>query len=99
LGDELAKEPVQLERLRNETDKIDNAEHRRRSQAMSDIRRKGPPVSQKQCRDLGDAVFAFFAPPESTILTTNLRDLRPLAETLGKACKSPNEVVAEQTKT
>ena len=45
-------------------------------------------MSDKTCRDLGDAVYAFFAPPDSVVLTTNIRDHRPLAEALGKQAKA-----------
>ena len=30
------------------------------------------PLEREQCRWLGDAVFAFFCPPDAEILTTNL---------------------------
>ena len=46
------------------------------------------------CRNLGDAVFAFFAPNTSAILTTNIRDHRPLAAAVGKTAISPKEVLA-----
>jgi hypothetical protein len=41
------------------------------------------------CRDLGDAYFALFAPQNSTILSTNLRDIDPLATALGKRTERP----------
>jgi hypothetical protein len=98
LGPRIAEQPQILATLRDVTDTVDNAEHKRRSQALNEIRRKpNVPVSRQQCRSLGDAVFAIFAPQDSTILTTNLRDLRPLSEALGKTCKSPSEVLAANT--
>ncbi len=46
-------------------------------------------LTPKQCRYLGDAVFAHFCPPDAVILTTNITDLRPLAESLGKKAEVP----------
>ena len=48
----------------------------------------------RDCRSLGDAVFALFAPSESVILTTNLRDLEPLAASVGRHAKTPDQVLA-----
>ena len=90
LGSELTKSVAVLEALKRATDAIDNAEHKRRSKALHEIARKPKTgVSEKQCRALGDAVFAFFAPADSVILTTNLRDLQPLAEALNKTAERP----------
>lgn len=47
------------------------------------------PIEDKDCRSLGDAVFAFLAPDGATILTTNERDHKPLAEALGKKVETP----------
>jgi hypothetical protein len=57
-------------------------EHQKRYQALRALSRTARPLDQKQCRALGDAVFAFFAPADAIILTTNLRDHQPLAEAL-----------------
>jgi len=90
LGPELAKAPGVLEALKKATEQIDNAEHRRRSKTLHEIARKpNLPVSESQCRALGDAIFAFFAPADSVILTTNMRDLQPLAEAIGKTAEAP----------
>lgn len=50
-------------------------------------------ISNKECRHLGDAVFAFYCPPGSTILTTNVKDHRALAKALGKGAIKPEEVL------
>lgn len=50
-------------------------------------------IKNKECRHLGDAVFAFYCPSESTILTTNVKDHRALAEALGKEAIKPEEVL------
>ena len=44
---------------------------------------------RKDCRALGDAYFAFFAPTNADILTTNIKDHLPLASALGKKAVSP----------
>lgn len=44
---------------------------------------------RKDCRALGDAYFARFAPLDADILTTNLKDHLPLAIALGKKAVSP----------
>jgi hypothetical protein len=65
-------------------------ENQRRSQALRAlIRTPKRDFPHKMCRALGDAAFAFLAPPDSTILTTNTRDLRPLAQALGKTVDQP----------
>jgi hypothetical protein len=49
-------------------------------------------LNDSGCRHLGDAVFALLAPTDFVILTTNVRDHRPLAQALGKDAISPAEV-------
>lgn len=44
---------------------------------------------RKDCQALGDAYFAFFAPEDSEILTTNVKDHGPLAQSLGKSAVTP----------
>jgi hypothetical protein len=46
-------------------------------------------LTPQQCRHLGDAVFAFFCPKDATILTTNAKDLEPLARALDKKVEMP----------
>lgn len=46
-------------------------------------------VKNEECRHLGDAVFAFYCPADSVILTTNVEDHRALAEALGKGAVKP----------
>lgn len=50
-------------------------------------------IEDEECRHLGDAVFAFYCPSESTILTTNVKDHRALAEALVKSAVKPEEVL------
>jgi hypothetical protein len=46
-------------------------------------------ITREQCRQLGDAVFAFFCPEDAVILTTNVRDHQPLAQAIGKNAEAP----------
>jgi hypothetical protein len=46
-------------------------------------------LTEEQCRWLGDALFAFFCPHDAAILTTNVRDHKPLAEAIGKTVEQP----------
>jgi hypothetical protein len=65
-------------------------ETNRRSRALREIIRKPKaPVTDRTCSDLGDAIFAFFAPSGAVILTTNVRHHSPLAAALGKQVQTP----------
>lgn len=64
------------------------SENDKRSLALKELIR-GRPLTDKLCRALGDAVFAFFAPRDSVILTTNVRDHQPLAAALEKRVEAP----------
>lgn len=65
-------------------------EHQKRASALKELRRKPKTaMSQEMCRNLGDAYFAFFAPIDSTIITTNLKDHEELATALGKSVLGP----------
>jgi hypothetical protein len=46
-------------------------------------------LTREQCCRLGDAIFAFYAPADADILTTNVRDHVPLAEAIGKSVEHP----------
>jgi len=59
-------------------------------QIGSNLRRK---LSDSDCRDLGDAIFALFCPQDADILTTNLKDHEPLAKALGKTTISPEKLL------
>jgi len=68
-------------------------ENQRRSQALRKlVRFSGKGFSSGDCRRLGDAVFAYVCPDDSVILTTNTRDMQPLASALGKIALSPSDV-------
>lgn len=83
-----------LDSVRKLRDAVDaqpkNEERRKRYQALREIARKPKTeVTEKMCRHLGDAMFAFFAPQDATILTTNIKDHEPLANSLGKQVERP----------
>jgi hypothetical protein len=72
-------------------------ENVKRLAAITAVRNR-PDLDNDQCRNLGDAVFALLSPRESIILTTNIRDHRPLAEALGKKASHPSELnVSDQS--
>jgi len=50
-------------------------------------------ISDSDCRNLGDAIFALFCPKDSDILTTNIKDHEPLAKALKKTAISPEQVI------
>jgi len=91
LGPILKSKSQDLEKLRNASPKNPTRrEDRKRSQALRElIRKPKQAMSEDSCRNLGDAVFAFFAPQDSVILTTNLKDHSPLARALGKQAEQP----------
>jgi hypothetical protein len=62
----------------------------KRRQVLRDlVRSKHFELTPERCRALGDAIFAFFAPPGCVILTTNIKDHAPLAEAVGKTAEKP----------
>jgi len=92
LAAELRQNPTSLETM---SDAIKaqplKPENVKRAQVLRDLVRLPPSqkLMPKQCRDLGDAVFAYFCPIDAVILTTNDGDLRPLAGALGKKVETP----------
>lgn len=65
-------------------------EDRRRLKILKELCRKPKTkLFDNECRSLGDAIFAFLAPNDSVILTTNIRDHEPLANSLGKRVEAP----------
>jgi hypothetical protein len=65
------------------------SEDQKRRDVLRHLSRTKRKLEENHCRALGDAVFAFFAPKDSVILTTNNRDLAPLAASLGKTVATP----------
>lgn len=90
------KECCLAPKLRKKIDELDilvetikhlpsKTENDRRHKVLHEISRKPKqPVSEAYCRGLGDAYFALFCPDDAVILSTNIKDHKPLAESLGK---------------
>ena len=91
LAAELKAHPDLLETMKKTVDaQPAKDENTKRSRVLRDLLRlPKQKLTQQQCRHLGDAIFAYFCPVDATLLTTNERDLRPLAEALGKNIETP----------
>lgn len=91
LASELKSKPELLEKLRGAIPKNSTRrEDLKRRQALKQlIKHPKEVVTRETCRDLGDAIFAFFCPKDAVILTTNIRDHEPLARSIGKKAEKP----------
>lgn len=91
LAPDLKAAPDDLMKLHKATlSQPSREELRRRAKALRQLFRKPKdPLDEKSCRALGDAIFAFFAPDDAVIVTTNDRDHAPLAAALGKRVDKP----------
>lgn len=91
LATQMAKDPDKVRLLHAAVEKSPpKAENARRLKALRHILRTPKrPLDDGMCRALGDAIFAFFAPSNSVILTTNIGDHKVLAEALGKSAETP----------
>jgi hypothetical protein len=90
LAKELRAKKDNLRKLRDAIPVSGRTEDSRRRQALKQQAvHPNSRFERKDCQALGDAVFAFFAPADAEILTTNLKDHLPLAEALGKSAASP----------
>jgi hypothetical protein len=91
LAPKLKSEPRLLEALRNSIpENSGKSEHQKRRQALKQlIKHPNERVDREICRDLGDAIFAFFCPKDAVVLTTNLRDHEPLAKSINKRAEKP----------
>jgi hypothetical protein len=91
LASALKAEPEKLKALRRAIPEGSNrTEDIKRRQALKRlIKRPEEPLTRDFCRDLGDAVFAFFCPKDAVVLTTNISDHEPLAEAVGKRAEKP----------
>jgi len=70
-------------------------ENRKRHKVLREIiRKKNYYLSDNECRQLGDVYFACFCPNDYTILTTNIKDHRPLAKAIEKQAISPSELIS-----
>lgn len=73
--------------VKNQSSKSENVN---RYKVLHEIGRKPTsPLPEEYCKGLGDAYFALYCPKDATILTTNIKDHKPLAEALGKSAERP----------
>ena len=95
LAEALKSKPELLEKLRAAIpEDSSRTEDKKRRAALKLLLRAKGNFDRDACRELGDAVFAFFCPNDAVILTTNMRDHKVLAEALGKRAQSPTDAVA-----
>lgn len=97
IGQEMKQRPNDVGLLLAATNAEEKAENKRRGAALKELLKQRGSLSDKQCRHLGDAVFAFYCPDDAVILTTNIVDHRPLARALGKEAVSPDDLVDPDT--
>jgi hypothetical protein len=85
--------PDDLEKLRDSIKDSIKPENVRRSKVLRNLyRTPKKPMDETDCKNLGDAVFVFFAPQNSMILTTNISDFEPMAKSLGKSTINPKDI-------
>ena len=93
----LKSKPEELRKMRGAIKDSNKTENKRRAKILRQLYRKpNAALQDKECRNLGDAIFVFLAPPDTVILSTNIRDHGPLAEAIGKIAVCPEQVVAER---
>jgi hypothetical protein len=62
----------------------------RRRQFLRQIERHPQtPMGKRQCQQFGDAYFVLFCPNDAVIITTNERDIKPMADALNIAVANP----------
>lgn len=91
LAEELKKKPNELKILKQVIEKLpEKLENKKRAKILRKLyRTPKQPASDSDCKALGDAIYAIFAPQDSIILTTNIKDHKPLASALGKEVENP----------
>jgi len=89
----LRQKPQELSKMRDAIEGSNRDEDKRRAKVLRQLYRTSISLSDKECRNLGDAVFVSCAPPDAEILTTNTRDHKLLAESIGKKAISPTEAI------
>lgn len=92
LASELKKRPDLLEILRDAIPANSaRSEDRNRRAVLKKLIKNSAHyrLDREDCKKLGDAVFAFFCPSDCVILTTNIRDHKPLANAINKDAVIP----------
>lgn len=94
LGVVLRSKLDDLELMKEAIKNSEKKENVDRYRIMKEICRKPKmEIGEKECRCLGDVIFALLAPRDSTILSTNLVDYKPLAGALRKEVKRPDDII------
>ena len=90
LASDFRRDIARCDLLRDASKNQGHHEGQRRAKALRKVAHTQNAIFlNKDCRNLGDAYFAFFCPNDSVILTTNERDHRVLAAALGKRVETP----------
>ena len=87
----LIASPTELKALRDaipaDSERTEDVERRKVLKQL--LHNPKAPLTHESCRRLGDAVFAFFCPSTAVVLTTNIKDHKPLANAVGKDAEKP----------
>lgn len=90
LAGDLRRDVTSCDLLRRASTNQGHHEGQRRAKALRKaVHTQNVSFVDQDCRNLGDAYFAFFCPIDSVILTTNETDHRVLATALGKRVETP----------
>ena len=90
LRQQLTGRSADLRKLRDSLVDVDRQEVVKRRGVLKHLeKRPSQRLNREQCRALGDAYFVLFCPDGATVLTTNRRDIDPMASAIGKAVASP----------
>jgi len=90
LADEMRKGKDDLIKIREAIkSQPQSRENDKRTKALKFLIKKKDALDKDMCKHLGDAVFVYFCPKDSTILTTNRKDFEPMAKAVGKKVDTP----------
>lgn len=90
LKSRLARRSKDLGTLRKSLPRDSRKETEERYRVLKQIEKHQSRImTPKDCRAFGDAYFVLFCPKGATIVTTNLRDIQPMADALGVKVISP----------
>jgi hypothetical protein len=68
----------------------DRQEIVRRARVVRQIEKHPTSIMDRDdCRSFGDAYFVLFCPNDAVIITTNMRDIEPMADALGLTAERP----------
>lgn len=90
LKSQLAKRGSDLEAIRKSLPRDDRKETAERHKVLRRIEKHQSRImSPADCQRFGDAYFVLFCPAGATIITTNVRDIQPMADAIGVPFKRP----------